>query len=276
VNDRVFAVAVFDDGDGECLFAAGRFTFTGGLSTNLISKWDGSTWSSLGTGFDSDANALAVFDDGSGEALYVGGTFVNAGAVSANRIAKWDGSVWSSLGSGLNSNVYSLEEHDDGAGAALFVGGRFKTISESGDSHLAKWGVAASPALSSDDTSISLASGGQQLLALDGGAAQVGWVYFVFGSVTGTNPGIDFGGGLVLPLNFDIYFGLTLNKPGLSAFGNYNGTLDSFGQASATFTLPVLMDPSLVGVTIHHAYLAGSVFGIPEFASNAVSVELVP
>jgi hypothetical protein len=97
----------------------------------------------------------------------------------------------------------------------------------------------------------------------------------MFGSVTGTTPGIDFGGGVVLPLNYDVYFNLTLHKHGLGAFSNFIGTLDGNGSATASLTLPALMDPSLVGVKLYHAYLAASVLGIPEFASNAVSVELV-
>ncbi|MFT5286320.1 MAG: hypothetical protein ACI8TQ_002488 [Planctomycetota bacterium] len=95
-------------------------------------------------------------------------------------------------------------------------------------------------------------------------------------SVTGTSPGIDFGGGIELPLNFDVYMNLTLFKPGLSAFNNFIGTFDGAGQAIASLTLPALMDPSLAGVTINHAYLAAAVFGTPDFASNAVSVMLVP
>ncbi|HHK41643.1 MAG TPA: hypothetical protein ENJ50_04415 [Planctomycetaceae bacterium] len=113
-------------------------------------------------------------------------------------------------------------------------------------------------------------------MTLDGGAAQAGWPYFVFGSATGTSPGLDFGGGLLLPLNFDVYFALTLNKPGLGAFGNFRGMLDGSGQSLSILTIPALMDPSLAGVTLHHAFLSGSVFGTPEFASNAVPLLLAP
>jgi hypothetical protein len=141
----------------------------------------------------------------------------------------------------------------------------------SGSAYLFK----ALPDLGTDTLTISLNTGGQQVFALEGGPTRANWIYFMFGSVTGTTPGIDFGGGVLLPLNFDVYFNLTLNKKGLGAFGNFIGTLDANGSASASLTLPALMDPSLVGVKLYHAYLAGSVLGIPEFASNAVSVELV-
>ena len=274
MNANVNSLASFDDGGGLALYAGGGFTNAGGGAANRVARWDGASWSALSTGMNSGSVlSLIEFDDGAGACLYAGGGFTTAGGVAALRIAKWDGANWSALGSGLNGFANTLEVFDDGKGAALFVGGNYSTAPDSGDSYLAKWG--SENALTSDAASISLTTGGQQPLALDSGAAQAGWFYFVFGSVTGTTPGIDFGGGVLLPLNFDIFFNLTLTKPNLAAFGNYRGMLDAAGQAQATFTLPALMDPSLVGVTINHAYLAGSTFGVPEFASNAVPLTLV-
>ncbi|MFT5081495.1 MAG: hypothetical protein ACI84E_002158, partial [Planctomycetota bacterium] len=95
-------------------------------------------------------------------------------------------------------------------------------------------------------------------------------------SITGTTPGIDFGGGVVLPLNFDVYMNLTIFNPSLGVFGNFRGTLDGSGQAVATFTLPALMDPSLIGITVHHACLTGAIPGVPAAVTNAVPVLLVP
>lgn len=130
--------------------------------------------------------------------------------------------------------------------------------------------------LLSDVESIPIFTGGQQVLSLDGEPIRAGWFYIMFGSVSGTFPGIDFGGGVVLPLNFDAYFNLTLNSPGLQVFSNYRGTLDSEGKALATFNFPQVSLLNLVGLKFSHAYLAASVFGIPEFASNAVSITTVP
>jgi esterase/lipase superfamily enzyme len=132
------------------------------------------------------------------------------------------------------------------------------------------------PVITSDVPSISLGTGGSQVLTIQGGPTQAGWTYFTFGSVTGTTPGIDFGGGVVLPLNFDVYMNLTIFKPSLGAFGNFRGTLDGSGQAVATFTFPALMDPSLIGVTINHACLTGAILGVADSASNAVPVLLTP
>ena len=70
----------------------------GGVAANYIAKWDGSTWSALGSGMMVIVDALAM--DGAGN-LYAGGFFAFAGGVAANNIAKWNGSTWSALGSGM-------------------------------------------------------------------------------------------------------------------------------------------------------------------------------
>ena len=65
------------------------FTTAGGSAANNIAKWNGSSWSALGSGMDGDCvYALAV----SGSDLYAGGYFTTAGGTAANYIAKWNGS----------------------------------------------------------------------------------------------------------------------------------------------------------------------------------------
>ncbi len=132
------------------------------------------------------------------------------------------------------------------------------------------------PAFAANQFSISLSSGGQQDLTLEAGLSRAGWFYSVFGSLSGSSPGINLGSGINLPLNFDRYFLLTLNKPDFSAFGNFNGQLDSQGIGMATFSLPPSTSSSLAGVTLRHAYVAAEFFGLANFASNAVPLTLVP
>jgi hypothetical protein len=130
--------------------------------------------------------------------------------------------------------------------------------------------------LVSDIESLSLSSGGTQVMALNSGPGAANHFHWMFGSVTGTSPGLDLPGGLNLPLNFDVYLNLTLTKPNLGAFGNFFGQLNGDGKASATLTLPPGLDPGLAGVTFNHAYLSAAVLGVPDFASNAVSFVLTP
>jgi hypothetical protein len=129
VNSFVNAMAVFDDGSGPALYAAGNFTTAGGVTVLYVARWNGSTWSALvspgGVGVGSIVEALAVFDDGSGPALYAGGWFTAAGGVMAHRIARWDGAAWSALvdpgGLGVNGNINALAVFDDGSGPALYA-----------------------------------------------------------------------------------------------------------------------------------------------------------
>ena len=140
----VHALAVFDDGGGAALYVGGEFVQTGGGQTvNHVARWNGTSWSALGTGTDDHVLALAVYDDGNGDALYAGGYFSSAGGAPANRVARWDGVSWSSLGSGLgggfNRYVDELVVFDDGSGAALHAGGRFSTAGGNPANGIARW-----------------------------------------------------------------------------------------------------------------------------------------
>jgi len=138
-DNDIYALTVFDDGNGPALYAGGKFTTIGGFAANRIAKWNGVRWRKLKTGTDNLVFALRVFDDGTGPALYAGGNFSTAGGVPASRIAKWDGTSWSSLGSGLDRAVRALEVFDDGGGDALYVGGNFTTAGGAPTNRVAKW-----------------------------------------------------------------------------------------------------------------------------------------
>jgi hypothetical protein len=94
-STSVYSLCVFDDGSGPALFVGGTFGNAGAAVANDIAKWDGSTWSGLGSGMNGSpahvVDALAVFDDGSGggPALFVGGIFSNVPDSGDSYIAKW-------------------------------------------------------------------------------------------------------------------------------------------------------------------------------------------
>ncbi len=140
----VSALTVFDDGSGPALYAGGRFTRVGGVAADNIAKWNGSSWTPVGSGVNEEVRTLGVFDDGSGLAFYAGGLFTSAGGVAANYIAKWNGSNWSALGRGmsgglLTTRVYALTAFDDGSGPALYAGGDFTTAGAIAARLVAKW-----------------------------------------------------------------------------------------------------------------------------------------
>jgi hypothetical protein len=108
--------------------------------------------------------------------------------------------------------------------------------------------------MAADVHGISLASGGTQTISLDAGPVFSGQTYWVLGTVTGTSPGLVFGGAFI-PLNFDAYTNVTINSPNLGLLGSTLGTLDGAGRATSTITLPPASDPSLAGVDVHHAFV---------------------
>jgi len=128
---------------GTNLYAGGNFWIAGGVSANYIAKWDGGTWSALGSGMGGVSrpavHSLAV----SGNDLYAGGEFTTAGGVSANYIAKWDGGAWSALESGMSGfsspSVYALAV----IGTDLYAGGNFQTAGGVSAYYIAKWNGSA-------------------------------------------------------------------------------------------------------------------------------------
>jgi hypothetical protein len=144
-SDSVAALTVYDDGTGPALYAAGSFQFAGALLVNGVAKWNGSSWSSLGTGLgNGGAFALGVFDDGTGPALFLGGIFDVVDGINAHSIAEWNGSIWSALGGGISGggvdlSVKTLAVFDDGSGLVLHVGGGLLQAGGINVNHIAKW-----------------------------------------------------------------------------------------------------------------------------------------
>jgi hypothetical protein len=140
VSYRVVNSLVVDN-DGN-LYVGGDFDVAGGVEAGNIAKWNGTTWSNLGSGVnvsdtlcksDCCVNALSIDKNGN---IYAGGFFNMAGFIRTHGIAQWDGSQWNALGSGLGSgpgseNYISLREFGEvnalqcNSKGALSVGGHF-------------------------------------------------------------------------------------------------------------------------------------------------------
>lgn len=148
-NGAVRALAEFDDGAGRALFVGGEFTNIGGQPMDGIGRWDGSAWTSLGSGLAAGgAEALTSSAVGGSPALYVGGHFTAAGGQSIRKLARWDGSQWSAVGGdvtrvGGGAWVHALLEHDDGSGLALFAGGQFDAVAGVTCHNIARWNGAS-------------------------------------------------------------------------------------------------------------------------------------
>jgi uncharacterized delta-60 repeat protein len=169
IGSQVNALAVI----GQYLYAGGRFNrSSNGTVLNQIARWDGSTWSALGSGVNfvyDGVTSMAV----SGSDLYVGGDFGFAGGINVNAVAKWSGSAWSALGSGMNGTVRALAV----AGTGLYVGGDFTQAGGGAASGVAHWNGSAWSALGSG-------GGGVRSLAVSGPDLYVGGTFTSFGGVS--------------------------------------------------------------------------------------------
>ena len=233
---EVHTLAVFDDGSGgQALYAGGDFTTAGGVPANRIAMWDGTSWSSVGSGTDDDVTALAVLDDlsGGGQALFVGGEFTNAGGVSAGHIAKWDGATWSAVGGGMktgaSTTVRCMTMFDDGGGAGpiLYAGGNILGAGSTAAIGIASW----------DGSNWSALGGGLNGAVLDfavfddqsgGGPA-----LYLSGSFTGTgsvtaNRVAKWDGNSWSPLGF----GLSFTTNALEVFDDQSGGGESLYAAN--------------------------------------------
>jgi trimeric autotransporter adhesin len=92
VSGNVNALAVYNDGTGDAVYATGGFTTSGVTTVNRLAKWDGATWTMVGTGLNNNTGfALTTFDDGDGEALFIGGSFTSANSTAVNRVVRYVG-----------------------------------------------------------------------------------------------------------------------------------------------------------------------------------------
>ena len=130
-NGEVDAIAV----TGGIMYVGGLFSTIGGIRASNIARWDGTSWTPLGSGVDHVVLSIAVAANG----LYVGGWFATAGGITVNRIAKWDGSSWSALGSGISGGNIPSVNAIAVVGSDVYIGGAFTTAGGVNVYGIARW-----------------------------------------------------------------------------------------------------------------------------------------
>ena len=111
------------------LYVGGTFDHAGSLAAANIARWNGTSWSALGsglTGTNSVVQALAV----NGSDVFAGGSFTSP----FTNIARWDGSNWNGIGD-INGTVDALLMD----GSNLYAGGSFSQAGITTVSNLAVW-----------------------------------------------------------------------------------------------------------------------------------------
>ncbi len=138
---QVDAVAI----SGTDVYVGGSFSGTGIGNYNAydLAKWNGSTWSPVGSvHFTGNVDTIVV----DGTDLYVGGSFTNLGGdANADYIAKFNGSTWSALGTvPLNNEVRAIAVD----GTDIYAGGYFTDAGgDTNADYVAKWNGSAWSAL---------------------------------------------------------------------------------------------------------------------------------
>ena len=123
---------------------------------------------------------------------------------------------------------------------------------------------------------VSAGSGGAVAFDLVAGSRFAGDLYLVLGSLSGTQPGLDYAG-FNLPLNPDPYFLLTVNHAGGGLLPGTFGLLDGTGNGSASLALPPGLAVAAAGLTAHHAFAAlDPVTLLPTHTSNPVATAITP
>jgi len=112
MNNRVFALATLSNGD---VVAGGLFTAVGQVPANHIAKWNGTSWTAMGSGMGRSVYALKVLPTGQ---LIAGGGF-------SGHVVRWDGTTWWTQGSGLDGDVRALTTLPNGdlIAGGIFTGG---------------------------------------------------------------------------------------------------------------------------------------------------------
>lgn len=102
-TNSVFAIAA----SGSTVYVGGSFTSVANytVNANRIAKWDGATWSALGSGSSNGVNDFVEAIALNGGDVYVGGRFTTAGGVANKHVAKWNGMNWSGFNGGVHQTI---------------------------------------------------------------------------------------------------------------------------------------------------------------------------
>ena len=129
---------MFVDGHGN-VYVAGSFTDSiydfVPVGDTYVAKWDGSSWSKVGTGANKlngngAINSICMDKNGN---IYAAGTIHNSAGYFY--VAKWDGTTWSELGDlNANININSICVDDS---LNVFAAGNF--TDGAGHAYVAKW-----------------------------------------------------------------------------------------------------------------------------------------
>ena len=99
-NSGNLPVYDFDFDTSGNIYITGAFTSMNGISANGVARYDGISWSSLGSGLNVSAGNVARAIHCAGGFVYIAGPFNAVGGINSTGFACWNGSSWSGLNTG--------------------------------------------------------------------------------------------------------------------------------------------------------------------------------
>ncbi|TAJ18579.1 MAG: hypothetical protein EPO68_07650 [Planctomycetota bacterium] len=161
-------------------------------------------------------------------------------------------------------------------GTAL-VGSRYDDTQAHSGGAVYSFGVPTANSVQASTQQISAATGGSQVLQIDAGCTFAGRVYLTLGSLGGYAPGLDMKP-LIVPLNPDAYFFLTLQAPNHAPLSSSLGVLDAQGRGATTISIAPGSVANLVGLTGWHAFgvVLFDPYAFVAFASAPQRLDIAP
>jgi FG-GAP repeat len=214
--------------------------------------------------------------------LLVGAPYVNAaGQAPAGSVFLYSGAdasllhSWNGERSGdhFGYSVSSAGDVNKNGRSELIISAR-ATSSPVGNQIGSAYVYSLDPFLFADTPTISAAAGGELQLRLDFPDAAGFDEYKILISKTGIGP-TKFGVDIPLsmdPLVLDTFAGIYR----VQSHTHMHGTLNFYGKASASLTLPPAINPSFIGDTFYFAAISNSPGRDPEYSSTALAVTITP
>ncbi len=238
-------------------------------------EWDGRNWTLIKPATSPAArqgHAMAYGAARQRTVLFGGGTDLIFGVLGDTW--EWDGRNWALIRSTTSPSARGVAAmaHDSVRQRAVLFGG-YTRNNVGGLKDTWEYGI-AKLTLTANTLTISIANGGTQTLTLNAGTGLGSKLYWIFGSMTGTMPGVVLTG-IHIPLVPDVYTDIAIGAVNTTVFTKFRGTLGATGAATASLNVPAKL-PIPVEFKLHHAYVVydgatGQIFT----SSNPVPLTLV-
>jgi trimeric autotransporter adhesin len=137
-------LALYDEGAGPRLFAGGLANQGITPDARGIVRWDGTSWSTVGTSAGHEVTAapsdLVVVHAAPGPVLYAAGSFRDGYTPAYVGVQRWNGQTFVPVGAQFIGQPTDLVEFDDGIhGTELYAGGSFTGVGGVSANRIARW-----------------------------------------------------------------------------------------------------------------------------------------